>query len=247
MILLLVLGTVSCIAWFFSMLAGGGSPFILIPLVSSLLGAQAVAPVITTAMLVGNSQRCLFFRNQIDGRLTVWYVPGAIAGALVGAYSLTFIHLEYLQFFIGLGLLAMVLSYLVMPKDCSIEIKAWYFLPVAFLNAVGSGLIGSTGPVMNPLYLGYGLVKEPMIATKSLHKAVLHTVKLCAYLALGVLQTDYFLYGLFIGLAGIPANWLGKLVLAKISNDRFKSFVFGFVALSGCVMLWQQRGILALL
>ncbi|MEM9164802.1 MAG: sulfite exporter TauE/SafE family protein [Cyanobacteria bacterium P01_F01_bin.4] len=243
--ILIILGTVSCVAWFLSMLAGGGSPFILIPLVSSLLGVQAVASVITTAMLVGNTQRCLFFWGQIDWRLTVWYVPGAIAGALLGAYGLTFIHLEHLQFFIGIGLLAMVFSYLIFPKDSSIEIKAWYFLPVAFLNAVGSGLIGSTGPVMNPLYLGYGLVKEAMIATKSLHKALLHTVKLSAYLALGVLQTDYFLYGLFIGLAGIPANWLGKLVLARISDDRFKSIVFGFVALSGLVMLWQQRGVVA--
>lgn len=227
------------------MLAGGGSPFILIPLVSSLLGAQAVASVITTAMLVGNSQRCLFFWDQIDWRLTIWYVPGAIAGALLGAYGLTFIHLEQLQFFIGLGLLAMVVSRLVLPKKSSVKIKTWYFLPVAFLNAVGSGLIGSTGPVMNPLYLGYGLVKEPMIATKALHKALLHTVKLSAYLALGVLQTDYFLYGLFIGLAGIPANWLGKLVLRRISEDRFRSMVFGFVALSGMVMLWEQRSVLA--
>ncbi|MEM9907222.1 MAG: sulfite exporter TauE/SafE family protein, partial [Cyanobacteria bacterium P01_D01_bin.44] len=60
-----------------------------------------------------------------------------------------------------------------------------------------------------------------------------------------VLQTDYFLYGLFIGLAGVPANWLGKLVLRRISEDRFRSMVFGFVALSGIVMLWEQRSVLA--
>lgn len=51
------------------MLAGGGSPFILLPVVSLLLGAQAVAPVITTGLLIGNAQRGLFFGLILIGGL----------------------------------------------------------------------------------------------------------------------------------------------------------------------------------
>lgn len=51
----------SFLAWFFSMLAGGGSPFILIPMISLLLGSTAVAPVITTGLLIGNTQRGIAF------------------------------------------------------------------------------------------------------------------------------------------------------------------------------------------
>ncbi len=241
----LSLFVVSFIAWFLSMLAGGGSPFILIPLVSLLLGAQAVAPIITTGLLVGNTQRGLFFWSDIDWQVTRWYIPGAVVGAVIGCYGLTKIHAEGLQLLLGAGLLLMVVNYLMGSQSNQFIVKTWHFLPLAFLNAIGSGLIGSTGPIMNPVYLNYGLEKEAMVATKALNKAALHLVKLMAYGVLGSLDLTYLAYGLVIGLAAIPANWLGKQVLAQMSAQQFRQLVFTFVAVSGVVMIWQQRALLA--
>lgn len=231
----------SFLAWFLSMLAGGGSPFILIPMISLLLGTPAVAPVITTGLLIGNTQRGISFWHYVDWQVTAWYVPGAMVGAIIGGYGLTQIHVEGLQFLLGIGLLTMVANYLLVPKDAQFVVKAWYFLPLSLINAIGSGLIGSTGPVMNPLYLNYGLEKEAMVATKAFNKAVLHLVKLIAYATFGSLSSDYLLYGLVIGLGAIPANWLGKMVLAKMSAQQFRQLVFAFVAVSGVAMIWQQR------
>lgn len=233
--------TASFLAWFLSMLAGGGSPFILIPMISLLLGTPAVAPVITTGLLIGNTQRGISFWHHVDWRVTAWYVPGAVVGAIIGGYGLTQIHIEGLQLLLGVGLLTMVGYSLLAPKDDQFVVKAWYFLPLSFINAIGSGLIGSTGPVMNPLYLNYGLEKEAMVATKAFNKAVLHLVKLTAYAAFGSLSSDYLLYGLVIGLGAIPANWLGKMVLEKMSAQQFRQLVFAFVAVSGVTMIWQQR------
>lgn len=241
----LSLFVVSFLAWFLSMLAGGGSPFILIPVISLLLGAPSVAPVITTGLLIGNTQRGISFWQHVDWQVTAWYVPGATIGALIGCYGLTQIHVEGLQLLLGVGLLVMVAHYLLAPKrdrvGDQLTVKAWYFLPLAFVNAIGSGLIGSTGPVMNPVYLNYGLEKEAMVATKAFNKAVLHLVKLTAYAAFGSLSPEYLAYGLVIGLGAIPANWLGKLVLAKMSTQQFRQLVFAFVAISGVAMIWQQR------
>lgn len=231
----------SFVAWFLSMLAGGGSPFILIPMISLMLGAQAVAPVITTGLLIGNAQRGLTFWSDVNWRVTAWYVPGAVVGALIGCYGLTQIHVEGLQLVLGVGLLAMVANYLLAPKERQVTVKAWYFLPISFINAIGSGLIGSTGPVLNPVYFNYGLEKEAMVATKALNKTALHLVKLIAYASFGSLSQEYIAYGLVIGLGAIPANWLGKLVLARMSAQQFRQVVFAFVAISGVAMIWQQR------
>lgn len=239
------LGVVSFVAWFFSMLAGGGSPLVLIPMVNGMLGPQAIAPVITVGMLVGNAQRSWFFWREIDWKLTRWYLPGATAGAILGAYTFSQIRLEWLQAVVALLLLGMVVNYLLNRGDRSFTVKAWYFLPVSFLNAFGSAIIGSTGPVMNPLYLHYGLIKEQMVATKAFHKTVLHIVKLIAYLTLGTLNPTYLAYGLLIGLAAMPANWLGKQVLEKMSPQQFRHAVFVFVAFSGLWMLWEQRSLLS--
>ena len=241
---LLISGT-SFVAWFFSMLAGGGSPFILIPLLSVLLGTQAVAPVITTGLLIGNTQRSLFFWREIDWRVTAWYLPGCLAGSMLGAWIFAWAQVDWLQVLIGVALLGMVANYwlsrMLKWSDRTFPVQAWYFLPVAFLNSVGSALIGSTGPIMNPMYFSYGLEKEAMIATKASNKAFLHIFKLLSYAVLGVLQPEHIGYGLLIGLGAVPANLIGKWVLERISNDQFRQMVYAFVAVSGVVMIWEQR------
>jgi uncharacterized protein len=237
----------SFISWFFSMLAGGGSPFILIPLISALMGAQAVAPVLTTGLLVGNAQRGLFFWSDIDWKVTRWYIPGAAVGATIGCYGLTQVHVEGIQLLLGIALLVLFINELIGSRNIQFSVQAWHFLPCAFFNAIGSGLIGSTGPIMNPVYLGYGLEKEAMVATKAVNKTILHIIKLTAYYVLGSLSLKYLAYGAVIGLGAIPANWLGKLVLARMSTQQFRQLIFIFVALSGVFMIWQQRNLLFLL
>lgn len=245
---LLVLGLVSCVAWFLSMLAGTGSPLILIPLVNLFCGSAAVAPVLTLGMMLGNGQRVLLFRHRIDWSVTQWYLPGAIAGAILGAYGFSLIQLDWLQWLLALALIAIAWSQWKKPERSStrtsqkkkLAIKAWYFLPFAFFNGVGSALIGSTGPILNPAYIGYGLLKEDMVATKAFHNAVLHLAKIAAYLYFGTLHGEHWVYGLVIGAAALPGNWLGRRVLARMSPDQFRQVVLAFVAFSGIVMLGRR-------
>lgn len=242
-ILLLVLA--SFVAWFISSLAGGGSPFIIIPMVNFLLEPQAVPPVVTTGMLLGNFQRALVLRQDIDWQLTWWYLPGAILGAVLGAFVYTQTQLQWLQVLLGLFLVSSIFSFKGGKEEQSFSVKGWFFLPAGFVYAFLSGLIGSIGPVLNPFYLNYGLVKEKMIATKSAHVLVVHIAKMVTYAAFGALSLPYLGYGLVIGIAAVPANWLGQMALQKISDEQFRQFVIAIVTISGLLILWDQRDFFA--
>ncbi|MBW4681232.1 MAG: sulfite exporter TauE/SafE family protein [Microcoleus vaginatus WJT46-NPBG5] len=239
------LALVSFASWFISTLAGGGSPLLLIPLVNFLLGSQALAPTITTGMLLGNSQRIFMFWRHINWTVTFWYLPGAIVGAVVGAYAFTKIHLDWLQLLIGVFLMMTVFSFGFGKKERIFTVRSWYFLPAGFVYAFVSGIIGSSGPVMNPLYLNYGLVKEEMIATKSANVVVVHIAKMVTYAALGALTPEYLGYGLVIGLAAVPANYLGQYVLSKMSEQQFRQVVLATMAISGALMVWGQRDLMS--
>jgi uncharacterized protein len=238
---IVVLGCVSFFAWLISMIAGGGSPLILIPLVNALFGSEAIAPVVTIGMLISNIQRTLFFKSEIDWRVSRWHIPGAVLGAVLGAYALNQLHLDWLETCIGIMLLVMALSECLGENRIQFKLQAWQFLPLGYCNAFLSALIGSTGPILNPFYLNYGLLKEALIATKSANVLVIHGVKTISYGVLGNLTMSYVLYGLTIGLAAIPANWLGKAILSKMSSAQFRKIVFVFLAFSGIFMLWEQR------
>lgn len=237
----------SFIAWVISSLAGGGSPFIIIPMVNFLLETPAIPPVVTTGMLFGNLQRVFVFWQDIDWQLTWWYLPGAITGAILGAFAFTQTHLEWLQILLGLFLVSSALSLFSGKSQLPFKIPIWLFLPAGFIHAFLSGLLGSIGPILNPFYLSYGLVKEKMIGTKSAHVLVVHIAKMCTYASLGALTSSYLWYGILIGMAAIPANWLGQHILRKMSDEQFRKFVTVLVTISGLSILWNQRNFFAVL
>lgn len=244
----LVLALASSLAWFISSLIGGGSPLILIPLISVLLSTSAIPPVITTGMLFGNGQRVWLYWRQIDWRLVAWCLPSSSIGAILGAFVVSRTQIEWLSLLLAGFLLTSVLGLVRRREPASTDtstappaVKAWHFLPLGFAYAFFSGLIGSTGPVLHPFYLGYGLSKETMLATKSFNVLGMHVVKLIAYGVFGVLTLPYLGYGLLIGVAALPGNYLGQWALKQISEQRFRQLVVTFITFSGLFMLWQQR------
>ena len=250
---LILLSSVSFVAWFVSLLVGGGSPLILIPLVTLLLGAPSVAPVLTIGSVLGNVQRITLLWEDIDWSITLWQIPGVVLGSVLGAYAFTQVEAEGLQVFVAIALIYMVLHALLKDHIATFvqqftelptfEFQSWHFLPLGFFNAVASGLVGSTGPLLNPAYLSYGLEKERMVATRSASLALTHIIKIIAYTVLGVLTPSLIGYGLVIGCAALPANWLGRKVLEKMSAAQFQTAVFGCIGISGIWMLWQQRAL----
>lgn len=71
------------VAWFISTVGGGRGEFIYILAIAHLLGAQAVAPVVTFGNLLGVPSRIYLFRHHIDWRIVRWFLSGAVPGAIL--------------------------------------------------------------------------------------------------------------------------------------------------------------------
>jgi uncharacterized protein len=230
-------------SWFISTIAGGGTPFILIPLIGFFLGSTAIPPVLTTVMLCGHPQRLWLYWKYIDWQIMGWYLPGAVVGAILGAIAYTKVQLEWLPILLAVFLIASTISYIPSKTDLkpTFKVYSWYFLPSGFIFAFLSGLIGSTGPLLNPLYINYGLAKEDLIGTKSAHLLIVHIVKIITYALCGALNPIYLSYGLLMGVAAFPGNWLGQKVLTRISQQNFQKLLVSFVILTSLLIFWEQR------
>lgn len=243
MIFWLILASV--VGWFISTIAGGGSSLILMPIIGLCLGAAAIPVVTTVGAIFGNADRAIAYRENIHWEVIAWELSGAIPGAILGAFTLTQINTEWLSLIIGLFLLFSAINYFFKNSKKSDKkmfgVLAWYFLPLGFIYAFLSGLIGSTVPILVPFYLNYGLQKEELLGTQAVARVVIHALKIIAYALFGILTWPYIIYGIAIGLASFPGNWLGHLVLGKMSEQRFQQLAISFVLVSGVLMLWQQR------
>ncbi|HEX7051809.1 MAG TPA: sulfite exporter TauE/SafE family protein [Longimicrobiales bacterium] len=237
----LAIALAAFVSWIVSTVGGGGGALLLVPAVGFLVGAQAVAPVVTLASLAGGLSRSALFWRSIDWRIVRWYLPGAIVGAVAGASAFTAARAEWLQIIVGLFLISTVWQYRFGKRARAFRVRLWWFLPAGLVVSFFSGLIGATGPVLNPLYLNIGVVKEEMIGTKTVSSLVMHVIKLGTYTALGALTGRLFLYGAVAGVAAAAASWVGRRVLGRITEERFRQVVIAVMVVSGIAMVWGQR------
>ena len=235
-ILLFVAGS---FAWFISTVAAGGAATLLVPLIGLLLGPSAVAPVISVSALMANPSRVLLFHPEICWDLVKYLVPGTICGALFGAWLFTRLDPQWLQIIMGLFVISYVLQYRFSRVRLKLHVKTWWFLPIGIAVSGVSGLVGASGPVLNPFLIGYGLRRQELIATKAVNSLVMQVSKLATYGLLGAMSLGSVAYGLVLGCGAIAGVWLARKHLIKIEQHRFELYVHLLMLVSGVVMLFS--------
>ena len=232
------------LAWLVSTVAGGGGGMLMIPIIAWVADPKAVAPAISLGTLISSPIRVWLFWRDVDWTIVRWYLPGAVAGAILGGYIFAAIPPQWIKVLAGVFLLSTLLQYRFGERPRSFVMRAWMFLPIGFVVAAISGMIGEAGPVLNPFYLNYGTQKEAMIGTKSVNSLFMQLTKLGSYTYFGAMIREFWIYGLVIGIAAIVASWVGKSMLSRMDGKRFRQIVIAVMVITGALMLWQERELL---
>jgi uncharacterized protein len=245
---LLLLAAAGYVSWLISILSGGGGALLLIPVLTWTLGPRSVAPVVAMVTLFDAPVRLKLFWRHVRWDVVRWYLPGAITGATLGGYIFTDLadsRTVWLKILVGLFLVSTILQYRFGKRPHSFRMTRWAFLPIGFVVSLVSGVIGEAGPVLNPFYLNYGVEKEAMIGTKSVNSIGMQLTKLASYFAFGAAMKEFLLPALVIGVSAATASWTGKRILGRMESKRFRQFVIALMVFTGCLMLWQERGVIA--
>ncbi len=225
------------IAWFISTIAAGGAATLLIPVIGFLLGAQYVAPIISFASLISNPTRAWLFRDHIDWKVIAFLMPGSLIGAFLGAWSFSFLDPKWVQIVIALFLLSYVFQYKFGISTIKFVVKRYWFFPLGTIIAFLSGLIGATGPILNPFLLNYGLKKEQLVGTKSINSLLMQLTKLTTYTIFGVLTFQIAIYGIVLGIGAVTGVIYARHHLFRIDHERFRFYTILMMFIAGVLML----------
>jgi uncharacterized membrane protein YfcA len=228
------------VAWAISTVAAGGGSMLLVAATSGLLGGHAVAPVVTVASLMAGPARMALFWKHIDWRLVAWYLPGAVAGASLGGWIFTRLSSELVQLAIALFLLSTAWQFRLGQRSRSFPMRLHWFPAVSFASGMTSAIVGASGVLTNPFYLNYGMLKEPMVATRAVNSLVIQLTKIATYATLGVMSTDHALHGAAAGAGAVLATWLTRPWLHRLSALRFRQLAVAVMVVSGVLLLWQR-------
>lgn len=228
------------IAWFISTICAGGAATLLIPVVTFLIGAQVVAPIISVAAFCTNPSRIWLFRDHIDWRVLVWLLPGSLLGAAIGAWLFSRFSADWIQTILALFLISYVFQYHFGRSKIRFRMKRRFFLIIGLTISFISGLVGATGPVLNPFMLNYGLNKEHLVATKSVNSLAMQLTKLTTYSIFGSLTLEVGIYGVVLAMGAVVGVYLARHHLLTIEGDRFRSYTMIMMAVVGILMLIKQ-------
>ncbi|MFZ6050995.1 sulfite exporter TauE/SafE family protein [Halocola ammonii] len=227
-------------AFILSTVSGGGGALVLVPSLSFYFKTDVVAPLIHLANFIGRPSRSLLFWQHIRWDVVKAYLPSALIGGFLGAWLFASMKMEWLQIIIALFLISTAFQFRWGKKKPSFEMRRCYFAPLGFSVCFLSSIVGATGPVLNPFYLNFGVTKESLIATKSVNSFFVAIVQISTYAYFDAIFGVFWGYGIALGLGATAGNLIGKRLLRKVSDKRFRQFVIIMMVISGVVMLVKQ-------
>jgi uncharacterized membrane protein YfcA len=220
--------------------AGFGAGIILLPLVAWVLGIRAVAPVLTVTMLLGNLSRIWWSRHEVD-RAVVWrFLVGAVPATAVGAALYAGAPGEWLRWIVGGFLIAAVpLRRLLLSRYYRVRLAHFSVLGSAI--GVLSAIVVTTGPVMTPFFLAYGLRRGAFIATEALCVLGMHLTRTVAFARYALLSWETVAVGAVLGTTMFLGTWVGRRLLDRMSETAFLRVIEGLLVLMGLQFLLLSR------
>ena len=227
-------------AFILSTISGGGGSLVLVPVLNWVIGVSNTAPVLNLGALLGRPSRLIIFWKHIHWRVCLFYIPSAVAGSILASWLFSSFKVEWLQILVGIFLISTVWQYRFGKKAKSFSVRLWHFVPLGLLTSILGTIIGALGPVLNPFYLNLGLDKEDLVATKTANSFFMGISQISSYTFFGLLQGEYWIYGISLGIGATIGNIIGKKYLARMKSSTFRKFTVGLMVISGVLLIYKQ-------
>lgn len=213
----------------------GGGVFLLAVL-SLIMPVAAIIPVHGLVQLGSNANRALMLWREISWRCVLFFLPGALLGALLAALFLVQLPLPVLQLAIASFILYLVWG----PKLPKLMLGDWGTLVAGGVTTFLSHFVGATGPLVAAfIKQKHADQRQVSVATFAATMVLQHGPKAVVYGAAGFMFKEWLLLVLLMIAAGALGTKIGLLQLARLTDRRFTLLFNGVLTLLCLRLLWQ--------
>ena len=221
-------------------IAGLGAGILLLPVAAWTLGIRAAVPVLTVTMLLGNLARIWWSRHELHTGVTLRFIAGAVPATAMGVMIFAGASSEWLGRAIGAFLLAAVPLRRLLTSG-RLHVRAAHFPFVGGAVGLLSALVVTTGPVVTPFFLAYGLRRGAFIATEAVCAGAMHVARGLVFARYRMIGAETLIIGLVLGVTMFAGAWIGRRMLDRMSDRVFLALIEVLLVGMGLQMLLVPR------
>jgi len=211
---------------------GMGGGILLMAVMAQYFSLAVLVPLHGLVQLSSNSSRVLYSFRYFDRSIVIQYAIGAVVGVALG--SQVTVSIEESWYKIGLACFILSITFLPKPKFFYNFPGKWFGVGTiaSFLGLI----VGAVGPLIASFYVTEGLKKEALVATKAACQVFTHLMKVAAFFIMGFSIGPYALVLAMMIAAVFIGNYVGKLLLNRVSEVLFMR-LFKLTILLLCVRM----------
>ncbi len=221
-------------------IGGFGSSMLVMPLAGWFLPFDQALGLTALFHVFSNAAKMLLFRKGVDKRLLLWLGIPAVVGVLIGA-RLT-VHLDERLMGLVLGALLVALGIgLLWKQQWKLRATTTNALAGGVLSGFIAGVAGTGGAVRGITLAAFALEKSAFVSTSAWIDMGVDLSRSVVYTSQGFVTAPVLAYLPFMAVVSLLGSWLGKQLLERIPQERFRTIVLSLVVIMGFVTLWQAQ------
>lgn len=213
-------------------IGGFGSSLFFIPIAGYFLDFHSVLGITGLFHVSSNLFKMALFRKGIDKKLILYLGVPAVVFVIIGAYFSNKIKSEYLELGLAIFLIVTSIVFLIF-KTLSFKPSIKNSVIGGVLSGGVAGLLGTGGAIRGITLSSFSLTPAVFIATSAVIDLGVDASRSVVYVMNGyVHKHDLYLIPFLVG-AAFLGTLIGKKILTKVSDERFKSIVLILVLITG--------------
>lgn len=213
-------------------IGGFGSSLFFVPIASHFLDFHSVLGVTALFHVCSNLSKIAMFRQGFDKKLIVSVGIPAVVFVIAGAYLSKFVDSKKLEIFLAYFLMAISLLFYKFKNFKINPSKTNAFFGGMF-SGFSAGLLGTGGAIRGLTLTAFDLKIETFIATSAVIDLAIDSSRAVVYASNGFVHThDMYLIPILL-IVSVIGTYIGKRVLAHISQEKFKIIVLALIFLIG--------------
>lgn len=223
-------------------IGGFGSSIFFVPIASFFFEPKLVLGITAFFHVFSNISKLILFGKHIKMKIAIKFIIPSVIGVIIGALLIAKQSGELFSLAIGIFLILFAVYFLIYPNQ-AIEASNKNIIIGGSSAGFLAGFLGTGGVIRGAAMAAFNLEKNCFVATSAFVDLFVDISRSVIYYKNEFIASDklyYILPLIFISFAG---SYIGKLILEKLNQDKFRRVVLILISIMGAVsvirFIWQ--------